>query len=163
MKHGFNRATTDFKGNGFLINQLIITHLGTGNEMGRSCAYTSYKGKTILFDSGILPAYTGTVALPYFDEIDPSTIDVLLVIPFHLDHAASLPYYLGEDISVHSDSNMKARFLKQHLQLQSIKLFPTQALGACDFFCMANQSFYKALHQNPSSIQSKSQAKQLRA
>ncbi|KAL6311428.1 hypothetical protein AAG906_035832 [Vitis piasezkii] len=96
-------------------NQLIITHLGTGNEMGRSCAYTSYKGKTILFDCGILPAYTGTVALPYFDEIDPSTIDVLLVIPFHLDHAASLPYYLGEDISVHSDSNMKAQFLKQHL------------------------------------------------
>ena len=96
-------------------NQLIITHLGTGNEMGRSCAYTSYKGKTILFDSGILPAYTGTVALPYFDEIDLSTIDVLLVIPFHLDHAASLPYYLGKDISVHSDSNMKAQFLKQHL------------------------------------------------
>ncbi|KAL6321566.1 hypothetical protein AAG906_021805 [Vitis piasezkii] len=98
--------------------------------MGCSCAYTSYKGKTILFDCGILPTYTGTVALPYFDEIDLSTIDVLLVIPFHLDHAASLPYYLGEDISVHSDSNMKARFLKQHLQLQSIKLFPTQALGA---------------------------------
>ena len=72
------------------------------------------KGKPYCL-TGILPAYTGTVALPYFDEIDLSTIDVLLVIPFHLDHASSLPYYLGEDISVHSDSNMKAQFLKQHL------------------------------------------------
>ncbi|XP_062177284.1 cleavage and polyadenylation specificity factor subunit 3-I isoform X2 [Alnus glutinosa] len=33
-------------------------------------------------------------ALPYFDEIDPSTIDVLLITHFHLDHAASLPYFL---------------------------------------------------------------------
>jgi cleavage and polyadenylation specificity factor subunit 3 len=33
-------------------------------------------------------------ALPYFDEIDPSTVDVLLITHFHLDHAASLPYFL---------------------------------------------------------------------
>lgn len=54
----------------------------------------SYKGKTVLFDCGIHPAYSGMAALPYFDEIDPSTIDVLLVTHFHLDHAASLPYFL---------------------------------------------------------------------
>lgn len=54
----------------------------------------SYKGKTILFDCGIHPAYSGMAALPYFDEIDPSSIDVLLVTHFHLDHAASLPYFL---------------------------------------------------------------------
>ncbi|XP_034702401.1 cleavage and polyadenylation specificity factor subunit 3-I isoform X1 [Vitis riparia] len=75
-------------------DQLIITPLGAGNEVGRSCVYMSYKGKTILFDCGIHPAYSGMAALPYFDEIDPSTIDVLLVTHFHLDHAASLPYFL---------------------------------------------------------------------
>ncbi|RVW75998.1 Cleavage and polyadenylation specificity factor subunit 3-I [Vitis vinifera] len=99
-------------------DQLIITPLGAGNEVGRSCVYMSYKGKTILFDCGIHPAYSGMAALPYFDEIDPSTIDVLLVThivlrvfsvavlegslyrkavghySFHLDHAASLPYFL---------------------------------------------------------------------
>ncbi|RVW75962.1 Cleavage and polyadenylation specificity factor subunit 3-I [Vitis vinifera] len=108
-------------------DQLIITPLGAGNEVGRSCVYMSYKGKTILFDCGIHPAYSGMAALPYFDEIDPSTIDVLLVTQFlfwgsggmkrlmdlpilcikcpytnlnmyfhifHLDHAASLPYFL---------------------------------------------------------------------
>ncbi|XAR49373.1 hypothetical protein NMG60_11032556 [Bertholletia excelsa] len=75
-------------------DQLIITPLGAGSEVGRSCVYMSYKGKTVLFDCGIHPAYPGMAALPYFDEIDPSAIDVLLVTHFHLDHAASLPYFL---------------------------------------------------------------------
>ncbi|OAY82816.1 cleavage and polyadenylation specificity factor subunit 3-I-like [Ananas comosus] len=75
-------------------DQLIITPLGAGSEVGRSCVYMSYKGKIVLFDCGIHPAYSGMAALPYFDEIDPSTIDVLLVTHFHLDHAASLPYFL---------------------------------------------------------------------
>ncbi|KAG7976191.1 hypothetical protein I3843_06G137800 [Carya illinoinensis] len=75
-------------------DQLIITPLGAGNEVGRSCVYMSYKGKTVLFDCGINPAFSGMAALPYFDEIDPSTIDVLLITHFHLDHAASLPYFV---------------------------------------------------------------------
>ncbi|GAB4848124.1 Cleavage and polyadenylation specificity factor subunit 3-I [Ancistrocladus abbreviatus] len=75
-------------------DQLVITPLGAGNEVGRSCVYMSYKGKNILFDCGIHPAYSGMAALPYFDEIDPSTIDVLLVTHYHLDHAASLPFFL---------------------------------------------------------------------
>ena len=31
------------------------------------------------FDCGIHPGYSGMAALPYFDEIDPISIDVLLV------------------------------------------------------------------------------------
>lgn len=73
---------------------LTITPLGAGSEVGRSCVYMTFKGKTVLFDCGIHPAYSGMAALPYFDEIDPSTIDVLLITHFHLDHAASLPYFL---------------------------------------------------------------------
>ncbi|KAL7157325.1 hypothetical protein ABFS83_02G070500 [Erythranthe nasuta] len=75
-------------------DELIITPLGAGNEVGRSCVHMSYKGKTVMFDCGIHPAFSGMAALPYFDEIDPSAIDVLLVTHFHLDHAASLPYFL---------------------------------------------------------------------
>lgn len=36
------------------------------------------------FDCGIHPAYSGMAALPYFDEIDPGTIDVLLVTQYVL-------------------------------------------------------------------------------
>ncbi|PIN06906.1 mRNA cleavage and polyadenylation factor II complex, BRR5 (CPSF subunit) [Handroanthus impetiginosus] len=79
-------------------DELIITPLGAGNEVGRSCVYMTYKGKTIMFDCGIHPAFSGMAALPYFDEIDPSNIDVLLITHFHLDHAASLPYFLEKTI-----------------------------------------------------------------
>ncbi|KAG6396379.1 hypothetical protein SASPL_142527 [Salvia splendens] len=75
-------------------DELIITPLGAGNEVGRSCVYMSFKGKVVMFDCGIHPAFSGMAALPYFDEIDPSAIDLLLVTHFHLDHAASLPYFL---------------------------------------------------------------------
>ncbi|KAL2644670.1 hypothetical protein R1flu_012257 [Riccia fluitans] len=75
-------------------DKLDITPLGAGNEVGRSCVVMTYKDKTVLFDCGIHPGYSGMAALPYFDEIDPSTIDVLLVTHFHLDHCASLPYFL---------------------------------------------------------------------
>ncbi|XP_044400563.1 cleavage and polyadenylation specificity factor subunit 3-I isoform X1 [Triticum aestivum] len=103
-------------------DQMVITPLGAGSEVGRSCVHMTFKGRTVLvstpkpylppllrlaptdlflargwlvqFDCGIHPAYSGMAALPYFDEIDPSAIDVLLVTHFHLDHAASLPYFL---------------------------------------------------------------------
>ncbi len=33
-------------------------------------------------------------ALPFFDDIDPASIDVILITHFHLDHAAALPYFM---------------------------------------------------------------------
>lgn len=88
-------------------DQLIVTPLGAGNEVGRSCVHMSYRGKYVLFDCGIHPAYSGMAALPYFDEIDPSKVDVLLVTHFHLDHAASLPYFLEK-------TNFKGRVFMTH-------------------------------------------------
>eukprot|EP00268_Persea_americana_P037197 TRINITY_DN3684_c0_g1_i2.p1 TRINITY_DN3684_c0_g1~~TRINITY_DN3684_c0_g1_i2.p1 ORF type:complete len:693 (-),score=132.21 TRINITY_DN3684_c0_g1_i2:502-2580(-) len=99
-------------------DQLIITPLGAGNEVGRSCVYMSFKGKTVLFDCGIHPAYSGMAALPYFDEIDPSTIDVLLVTHFHLDHAASLPYFLEK-------TTFKGRVFMTHATKAIYKLLLT--------------------------------------
>ncbi|KAL3515675.1 hypothetical protein ACH5RR_022577 [Cinchona calisaya] len=99
-------------------DQLIITPLGAGNEVGRSCVYMSYKGKTVLFDCGIHPAYSGMAALPYFDEIDPSTIDVLLITHFHLDHAASLPYFLEK-------TTFKGRVFMTHATKAIYKLLLT--------------------------------------
>ncbi|TPX56215.1 hypothetical protein PhCBS80983_g04700 [Powellomyces hirtus] len=56
-----------------------MTPLGAGQEVGRSCLLLEYKGKTIMLDCGLHPAYTGLTALPFLDEVDPSTIDVLLI------------------------------------------------------------------------------------
>ena len=73
---------------------LEITPLGSGCEVGRSCVLLKFCDKTVMFDCGIHPAFNGLVSLPYFDEIDPSKIDLLLVTHFHLDHCGALPYFL---------------------------------------------------------------------
>ncbi|EDO15858.1 hypothetical protein Kpol_1009p4 [Vanderwaltozyma polyspora DSM 70294] len=68
--------------------------LGGSNEVGRSCHVLQFKGKTVMLDTGIHPAYQGLASLPFYDEFDLSKIDVLLISHFHLDHAASLPYVM---------------------------------------------------------------------
>ncbi|KAI3653139.1 hypothetical protein MP228_002564 [Amoeboaphelidium protococcarum] len=75
-------------------DMLSIMPIGGGQEVGRSCIVLQYKGKNIMLDCGIHPAYNGISALPFFDEIDPASIDLLLITHFHLDHAASLPYFM---------------------------------------------------------------------
>ncbi|GME83811.1 unnamed protein product [Ambrosiozyma monospora] len=68
--------------------------LGGGNEVGRSCHIVEYKGKVVMLDAGVHPAYSGVESLPYYDDFDLSRVDVLLISHFHLDHAASLPYVM---------------------------------------------------------------------
>lgn len=58
---------------------LKITLLGAGQEVGRSCCVIQYRGKTIVCDAGVHPAYSGIASLPFVDELDWSTVDVLLI------------------------------------------------------------------------------------
>lgn len=60
-------------------DELMFLCLGGGNEVGRSCHIVQYKGKTVMLDAGQHPAYDGLAALPYFDEFDLSTVDILLI------------------------------------------------------------------------------------
>lgn len=60
-------------------DELMFLCLGGGNEVGRSCHIVQYKGKTVMLDAGQHPAYDGLAALPYFDEFDLGTVDVLLI------------------------------------------------------------------------------------
>lgn len=48
-----------------------------------------------MFDCGIHPAHTGMSTLPYFDHINPSEVDLVLVTHFHLDHSGSVPYFVN--------------------------------------------------------------------
>ncbi|KAH0538423.1 endoribonuclease ysh1 [Glutinoglossum americanum] len=76
--------------------ELMFLCLGGGNEVGRSCHILQYKGKTVMLDAGMHPAYDGLAALPFYDDFDLSTVDVLLISHFHVDHAASLPYVMAK-------------------------------------------------------------------
>eukprot|EP00871_Galdieria_phlegrea_P003291 jgi/Galph1/3963/GphlegSOOS_G2615.1 len=88
---------------------LQITPLGAGNEVGRSCVMLTFKEKTVMFDCGVHPAYSGLASLPFFDEIDPRSIDLILITHFHLDHCAALPYLLEK-----TNCNPNARVFMTH-------------------------------------------------
>ena len=60
---------------------MSITPLGSGQEVGRSCHLLEFRGQTILLDCGIHPGYEGLNGLPFFDRVDPETVDVDIRLP----------------------------------------------------------------------------------
>jgi cleavage and polyadenylation specificity factor subunit 3 len=60
-------------------DELLFVALGGGNEVGRSCHIIQYKGKTVMLDAGVHPALEGLAVLPFYDDFDLSTVDVLLI------------------------------------------------------------------------------------
>lgn len=72
-----------------------VLPLGAGQEVGRSCIIVRYGGKTVMLDCGVHPGFYGLASLPFFDEVDLSEVDVMLVTHFHLDHCAAVPYVTG--------------------------------------------------------------------
>lgn len=48
-----------------------------------------------MLDCGIHPGLSGMDALPFFDRVDMSKVDVIIVTHFHLDHCAALPYVVA--------------------------------------------------------------------
>jgi cleavage and polyadenylation specificity factor subunit 3 len=60
-----------------------------------------------MLDCGLHPGLQGLAALPFFDEIDPESVDLLLVSHFHIDHAASVPYFMQK-------TNFKGRVFMTH-------------------------------------------------
>lgn len=72
---------------------MTITPLGSGQEVGRSCHVLEFRDMTIMLDCGLHPGYEGMNGLPFLDRIEPEQVDILLITHFHIDHAASLPYW----------------------------------------------------------------------
>lgn len=76
---------------------ILITPLGAGQEVGRSCIVVKIKDKTIIFDTGIHMQYTDMQKYPDFKflcgEGDINKfVDVVIITHFHLDHCGGLPY-----------------------------------------------------------------------
>ncbi|KAG5440228.1 hypothetical protein PCANB_001798 [Pneumocystis canis] len=120
---------------------LEFTNLGAGNEVGRSCHVIQFKGKTVMLDAGVHPAYNGLAAFPFYDEIDLSTVDILLISHFHVDHVASLPYVMTK-------TNFKGRVFMTH---------PTKAIYKwllTDFLRVSNSTSEEQLYEEKDLIKS---------
>lgn len=60
-------------------DELTFVGLGGCQEVGRSCYIIQYKGKTVMLDAGMHTGREGMAAMPFFDDFDLSTVDVLLI------------------------------------------------------------------------------------
>ncbi|KAL7536202.1 hypothetical protein ACHAXR_006990 [Thalassiosira sp. AJA248-18] len=106
---------------------MTITPLGSGQEVGRSSHLLTFRGTTLLLDCGIHPGYDGMAGLPFFDRVDPEQVDVLLITHFHLDHAASLPYFTertgfkGRIFMTHPTKAVIRLLLGDYLRLMTMK------------------------------------------
>ncbi|GIQ79924.1 hypothetical protein KIPB_000632 [Kipferlia bialata] len=72
--------------------EVTITPVGAGQEVGRSCIVIRCRGKSVMLDCGVHPGMSGMSSLPFLDMADPETIDVCLVTHFHMDHCGAVPY-----------------------------------------------------------------------
>ncbi|KAL9187673.1 hypothetical protein ACHAXT_006051 [Thalassiosira profunda] len=106
---------------------MTITPLGSGQEVGRSCHLLTFRGTTLMLDCGVHPGYDGMAGLPFFDRVDPEQVDVLLITHFHLDHAASLPYFTertgfkGRVFMTHPTKAVMRLLLGDYLRLMTMK------------------------------------------
>lgn len=106
-------------------------------------------------DCGLHPAYVGVSSLPFFDEIDPRSVDLLLVTHFHLDHAAALPYFLektnfqGKTFMTHPTKSIYKLILQDfikvsHLSVEDVLYTEADLLNSMDKIDVLN--FHQVVH-----------------
>lgn len=94
------------------------------------------------FDCGIHPAYQGIAALPFFDFVEPSEVDILFVSHFHLDHAASLPFFTektegfkGRIFATHPTKAVMKMILDDYIKVSNVavedQLYDERDLRRC--------------------------------
>ncbi|KAH9255512.1 hypothetical protein BASA81_006329 [Batrachochytrium salamandrivorans] len=114
---------------------LVMMPLGSGQEVGRSSHLLEFKGKKILLDMGIHPGKRGKSALPYLDQVDLASVDILLVSHFHLDHVASLPYLMqktnfrGRVFMTHPTHAVTGLLLKDFVRVSSVQSHNNSGAG----------------------------------
>jgi integrator complex subunit 11 len=104
-----------FTSNGGGSDEIRVTPLGAGQDVGRSCLLVAIGGKHIMLDCGMHMGYNDDRRFPDFTYITPSAtvgaasgpgaavaggaresltdyIDCVIISHFHLDHCGALPF-----------------------------------------------------------------------
>ncbi|KAN0090865.1 mRNA 3'-end-processing protein YSH1 [Tylopilus felleus] len=118
---------------------LSVTLLGAGQEVGRSCCVLQYRGKTIVCDAGVHPAYSGMASLPFVDELDGSTVDATLITQYvtnfkdgkgkvYMTHPTKAVHkFMMQDFVRMSSSSSDALFPPLELSMSLSSIIPVSA------------------------------------
>lgn len=78
---------------------ITLTLLGGGKEIGANCYLLQWGQSNILLDCGMNPTHAGYEALPELDLLMGVELDAVVITHAHLDHIGGLPFianhYLG--------------------------------------------------------------------
>ena len=100
-----------------------VFRLGPKQGTTRHCHLLEFRGRSVLLDCGIHPGRSGLDALPFLDTVDLSTVDLLLVSHFHIDHAAGVPYltektgFKGRIFMTHATRAVMRLLLSDYIRL----------------------------------------------
>lgn len=81
-----------------MADEIRVTPLGAGQDVGRSCILVSMCGKNIMLDCGMHMGYSDERRFPDFTYIAPKGesltphVDCVIISHFHLDHCGALPF-----------------------------------------------------------------------
>lgn len=66
------------------------------NEIGSHCFYVEMGGTKVILDAGIHPKKEGLESLPNFDQLEPGSVEAILVSHAHLDHMGAVPVLMDK-------------------------------------------------------------------
>ena len=77
------------------MSSIVVTPLGAGQEVGRSCVLASISNRTIMFDCGLHMGFRDERRFPQFDYLKKNgiTVDAVAITHFHLDHVGGLVHF----------------------------------------------------------------------
>jgi len=81
-----------------MADEIRVTPLGAGQDVGRSCILVSMGGKNIMLDCGMHMGFQDERRFPDFSFVAPKGepltphIDCVIISHFHLDHCGALPF-----------------------------------------------------------------------
>lgn len=120
-------------------NNIKVTPLGAGQDVGRSCILVTLNGKNIMFDCGMHMGYQDERKFPDFHYVTrdgtlTEHIDCVIISHFHLDHCGALPYMsemVGYDGPIYMTQPTKAI---APILLEDFRRISVERKGESNFF-----------------------------
>jgi len=75
---------------------MTFQNLARFNEIGANCYVVDTENCRIVLDCGLHPKAEGYEATPHLDELQPGSVDAIILTHAHLDHAGSMPVLMRD-------------------------------------------------------------------